>query len=93
MELKQNEVKELGAIIKKIRKAEISDTEQKINKIVCAIIEERKNKEFSQSELAAMTGLPQTTISRIETFVSTPTLPVLIRILSALNMEITITYD
>lgn len=87
----KNDIKELNEIIKQIRESENSDVEQKINEMIYRISEERKNKQISQSELSTMTGLPQTTISRIETFVSTPTLPVLLRILNALGMKLIIT--
>lgn len=88
--IQKNDLKELNKIIEKIRKAERSDVDKKINEIVFAIIEERKHKKISQSELAAITGMQQTTISRIETLSSVPTLPVLIKMLNALDMKLEI---
>lgn len=90
MALSRNNINELNKIVKEIRETEISATREEINEIIYVITNERKKQKMSQSELAALTGLPQTTISRIETFVSIPTLPVLIKIMNALNLELKI---
>jgi len=88
--MNKNDIKMLNDIIKKMENIEISDVEEKIWEIVYQISSERKKQNITQSKLSAMTGIPQTTISRIETHISTPTLPILIKITNALNMQILI---
>lgn len=61
-----------------------------IKTMVYKITQERKKQNITQDELSDMTGIPQTTISRIESFVSTPTLPILIKIANALQLKITL---
>lgn len=90
IELKDKEIKKLNEIIGEMRKIERSKTKQKINDIIYQIIEERKKQNLSQSDLSDLSGLSQTTISRIETYTSTPTLPILIKIMNALNLDLQI---
>ena len=66
-----------------------SDSIQKeISNLIMILFATRKKKKISQKQLAEMTGLPQSTISRMESFQSTPTLPVLIKIATALELSL-----
>lgn len=82
-----NEIGTFNEIVKEMREKDVSKVDNQIGEIIFKITSERKKQKISQSELSAMTGIPQTTISRIETFISTPTLPVLLKIINALNMN------
>lgn len=48
----------------------------------------RLEKKMSQSDVSKITGLSQQAISRIETFQYSPSLPTLIKYMSALNINI-----
>ena len=66
-----------------------SDSIQKeISNLIMILFATRKKKKISQKQLAEMTDLPQSTISRMESFQSTPTLPVLIKIATALELSL-----
>lgn len=80
----------LNAIANKIENMEVKESEKKIMEIVYIITQERKNQKLSQDELAAKAHLAKNTISRIETFVSVPTLSALLKISDALNLDITL---
>lgn len=80
----------INMIANSIREMEVSPTDEKIYHIVNTLTQERKKQKLSQDELAIKSGLTKNTISRIETFVSTPTLPVLIKLSDALNLDISI---
>lgn len=81
---------QLNAIAKKIENLEVTKSEEKILEIVNIITEERKAQKLSQEALAQKANLTKNTISRIETFVSEPTLSALVQILQALNLDIII---
>ena len=55
--------------------------------LIAQIKKERKRQGITQAELAAMLGLPQPSIARIETGVISPTLGMLERICDALGLE------
>lgn len=78
----------INMIANSIKNMEVSSTDEKIYEIVNTILEERKRQKLSQDELAIKSGLTKNTISRIETFTSTPTLPVLIQILHTLGLDL-----
>ena len=81
---------QLNAIANKIENLEVTKSEEKILEIVNIIAEERKAQKLSQEALAQKANLTKNTISRIETFVSEPTLSALVQILQALNLDIII---
>lgn len=58
--------------------------------LVEQIKKERKKKGITQAELAAMLGLPQPSIARIETGVQSPTLTMLERMCGALGIEMVV---
>ncbi len=66
----------------------IDPYEEKIKEIIFKIIKTRKSKKITQQKLAEVTGLPQTTISRMECFKVVPTLNLLIKICDALDLKI-----
>lgn len=81
---------EINKIANSIKEMEVTPTDEKIYEIIYNLTQERKKQNFSQEELAVKSGLAKNTISRIETFVSTPTLSALIQICHALNLDIVI---
>lgn len=56
--------------------------------LIMKIINIRKNKRISQTELAKRCGVPQSTIGRIENFSMNPSIDMLVTILNILNIEI-----
>jgi transcriptional regulator with XRE-family HTH domain len=52
------------------------------------LIRDRKKQKITQTELSKMTGVPQATISRLETFATVPTLYIILKLSNALNMKI-----
>lgn len=80
----------INMIANSIKDMEVSPTDHKIYEIVNTITQERKRQNLSQDELSEKSGLTKNTISRIETFVSTPTLPALIKLSYALGLDICI---
>jgi DNA-binding XRE family transcriptional regulator len=61
-----------------------------IAEIVHAIILKRKHMNYTQKDVSELTGLKQSSISRIESLRVVPTLPMLIRIMDAINLKIEI---
>lgn len=61
-----------------------------ITKIVETIIERRNSLGISQRELASLCKVPQSTIARIESYTTTPTLDTLLKILRPLGLALTI---
>lgn len=47
----------------------------------------RADKELTQRDLAALAGVPQSTVARIEAGTQQPSLPLLVRILAAVDLE------
>lgn len=62
-----------------------------IDDLILALIKTRKRNHITQNELAKKTGIPQTTISRVESFNQTPTLQVLIKLANELGMKLEFT--
>lgn len=79
---------QIRKIAESIRDIEISPVDETIYQIIFQLTQERKNQKISQEELASRTGLTKNTISRVETFVSTPTLQVLIKMANALGLNL-----
>lgn len=59
--------------------------------IVGAMIEQRKALGISQRELAAVCGIPQSSVARIESFKTTPNLDTLLKIFQPLGLKLTVT--
>ncbi len=66
---------------------EIEEAEQ-LASIVSAIIERRNIMGISQRELANMSGLPQSSIARIETYRTIPNLSTLFKIMKPLGLTL-----
>lgn len=72
-------------------KFKLSEEEKKEIELIISVISERKEQNISQRDLAKMTGLKQSTISRMEKEIVSPRLDTLIKIINALDLEITLT--
>ena len=63
--------------------------QDQIDDLIFALIRARKKKKISQTELAEMSGVNQTIISKLETFRSNPSLQTLIKLAQALDLTLT----
>ena len=68
---------------------DIADMEEQA-KIISALVTQRKALGLSQRDLAALCGIPQSSVARIESFQTTPNLATFIKILRSLGMKITV---
>ena len=68
---------------------DIADMEEQA-KIISAVIKQRKELGLSQRDLAAICGIPQSSVARIESFQTTPNLATLLKILRPLGLKLTI---
>lgn len=62
--------------------------QDQIDDLIFELIKARKKNKITQIKLSQMTGIPQTTISRIESLNTIPTLPILMKIINALNFSL-----
>lgn len=62
-----------------------------ISAIVSAMVEQRTAMGLSQRELAAMCGIPQSSVARIEACRTTPNLSTLLNIFQHLGLRLTVT--
>jgi len=62
--------------------------QDQIDDIISELIKERKKKKITQIDLSKISGIPQTTISRLESFSSVPTLQILIRLSTSLDRKL-----
>lgn len=60
--------------------------------IIQAVIDARKAKKLTQKELSALTGVNQADISRIERGVANPTLRMLQKLASGMDMELHLSF-
>lgn len=86
----KTQIVEINKLANSIKNMEVTPVDEKIYEIVYCLTQERKKQNLSQEDLATKSGLTKNTISRIETFVSTPTLVALIQICHALNLDLII---
>lgn len=68
---------------------DIEETEE-IAAIVSAMVEQRNALGLSQRDLAAMCGLPQSSVARIESCKTTPNLSTLLNIFQHLGLTFTV---
>ena len=61
--------------------------------IVNAVTAQRQALGLSQRELAALCGIPQSSVARIESFQTTPRLDTLLKILQPLGLRLTVTSE
>ena len=69
---------------------ELKEVEE-IAAIVTAMVEQRTALGLSQRELAAMCGIPQSSVARIESCKTTPNLKTLLNIFQHLGLQLTVT--
>ena len=67
------------------------DESEALPQIVGAMIEQRHNINISQRELAKKCGLPQSSVARIESGVTSPNLNTLLILFSQLGLGLTVT--
>lgn len=60
--------------------------QDQIDDLILELIRARKKNQITQIELSSSTGIPQATISRLETFRTIPTLQVLLKLSNALGL-------
>lgn len=68
---------------------DIVDMEEQA-KIISAVIKQRNELGLSQRDLAAICGIPQSSVARIESFQTTPNLATLLKIMRPLGLKLTI---
>lgn len=61
--------------------------------IVSAMVEQRTAMGLSQRDLAAMCGIPQSSVARIESCKTTPNLGTLLNIFQHLGLQLTVTHS
>lgn len=64
--------------------------QDQIDDIILELIKERKKRKLTQIELSKLSGIPQVTISRLESFNSIPTLQILIKLLNVLDFSLSL---
>lgn len=58
--------------------------------IISTVIKQRTELGLSQRDLAALCGIPQSSVARIESFQTTPNLATLLKLLRPLGLKLTI---
>ena len=62
-----------------------------LSQIVKAMVEQRNALGLSQRELAALCGIPQSSVARIESFKTVPNLDTLLKIFQQLGLKVSVT--
>ncbi len=62
-----------------------------LSQIVKAMVEQRNALGLSQRELAALCGIPQSSVARIESFKTVPNLDTLLKIFQRLGLKLSVT--
>ena len=62
-----------------------------LSQIVKAMVEQRNALVLSQRELAALCGIPQSSVARIESFKTVPNLDTLLKIFQQLGLKLSVT--
>ena len=84
-----NDYKEHGRTVDPRIGKDIDEVEN-ISSIVSAMVEQRTALGLSQRELAAMCGIPQSSVARIESCKTTPNLGTLLNIFQHLGLQLTV---
>lgn len=84
-----NEYKEHVKAVDPVIAKDIEETEE-IAAIVSAMVTQRNALGLSQRDLAAMCGLPQSSVARIESCKTTPNLGTLLNIFQHLGLTLTV---
>lgn len=85
-----NDYKEHVKAVDPVTTKDIEEIEG-ISSIVSAMVEQRTAMGLSQRELAAMCGIPQSSVARIESCKTTPNLGTLLNIFQHLGLQLTVT--
>lgn len=85
-----NDYKEHIKAIDPELKSDIEEIES-ISSIVGAMIEQRNALGISQRDLAAMCGMPQSSVARIESYKISPKLDTLLKLLKPLGLSLKVT--
>ena len=67
------------------------DEAEAVSKIIGAMIQQRHNLNLSQRELAAQCKVPQSSVARIESGVSSPNLSTLLKLFNHLGLDLSVT--
>lgn len=62
-----------------------------LSQIVKAMVEQRNALGLSQRELAALCGIPQSSVARIESFKTVPNLDTLLKIFQQIGLKLSVT--
>ncbi|MCQ2771559.1 MAG: helix-turn-helix transcriptional regulator [Clostridia bacterium] len=84
-----NEYKEHVKAVDPELKNDIEEIEA-LSSIVGSMIEKRNSLGISQRELAAMCGIPQSSVARIESYKTTPNLDTLLKLFRPLGLSLTV---
>ena len=84
-----NDYKEYVKSVDPEIKKDIDEIEA-ISAIVSAMVKQRTSLGISQRELAAMCGIPQSSVARIESCKTTPNLGTLLNIFQHLGLQLTV---
>lgn len=78
--------------VKKLNDGTYNDIEEmeEMARVVQKIISKREKLGLSQRELADMCNMPQSTVARIETYKTSPTLETLVRITRELGLKVAV---
>ena len=79
----KEELKKIGPTVKQ----DIEESEAWAD-ILCAIIDERHKRGLSQRDLAKLSGVPQSTVARIENLSVSPTVETLFKIMTPLGLTL-----
>lgn len=71
------------------RSKDLSDMEEQAD-IISAMIKQRNELGLSQRNLAALCGIPQSSVARIEAFQTTPNLATLLKLFRPLGLKLTV---
>lgn len=84
-----NDYKEYVKAIDEKSRIQMEETEE-LAVIVGAIIEKRRAMGLTQRDLAALCGIPQSSVARIETFKTIPNLETVLKIMQPLGLKLTV---
>lgn len=84
-----NDYKEHAKAVDPVIAKDMEETEE-IASIVTAMVEQRNALGLSQRDLAAMCGIPQSSVARIESCKATPNLGTLLNIFQHLGLTLTV---
>ena len=71
--------------------SKVMEEVEALSQIVKAMVEQRNALGLSQRELAALCGIPQSSVARIESFKTVPNLDTLLKIFQQLGLKLSVT--